>query len=30
MTRQMLINKIVYMLREEGTLDIDNYVNGIE
>ncbi|WP_410495106.1 hypothetical protein QTL86_13335 [Cellulosilyticum sp. ST5] len=30
MTRQSLINKIVYMLREEGTLDIDNYITRVE
>lgn len=30
MTRQALIKKMVYMLREEGALDIDNYMNGIE
>lgn len=30
MTRQVLIDKIVYMLREEGTLDIDNYVTRVE
>ena len=30
MTRQVLIDKIVYMLREEGALDIDNYMNRIE
>ena len=30
MTRQVLIDKIVNMLTEEGTLDIDNYVTRVE
>lgn len=30
MNRQVLIDKIVYYLREEGALDVDNYVNVIE
>lgn len=30
MTRQMLIDKIVYMLREEGTLEKSNYCTRVE
>lgn len=30
MTRQALIEKMVYTLREEGALDIGNYMNSVE